>query len=662
MAFWWNRRRRWYTRPYRRRRRRQYKYRRPRRRFWRRGRRRTTRRRRRRRHTKVKRKKTFLKLLQWQPDSIRKCKIIGFDALIVGYNGTQHRNYTTVMNYWTYPRTAGGGGFATVVYSLQFLYEQYELRKNIWTTSNIQYELCRYTGSKIIFYRHPWASFVVAYQLMYPMKTSFVDYMETQPMQLLLKKRHIVIPSLELKPRGRPYVKKHFKPPKQMVNKWFFQHTFTEKPLLLLKASVCNLQQPFLGPSGENELVTIKCINITKAYIMGNWGYTQDQGYRPQTTQMSTINIKKTSTSPITQVSIQTEHNAVSYKSGWFQKDIISAYTAQFSNTSNQQLPIQTVRYNPKQDDGIGNAVWLCSTSTARYDQPSTQKVLIAHNQPLWLLLFGFTDFLIQLYNKQETEKIYYVMIQTKYFRPHNDDTHIPNYYLVIDTSFINGLGPYNSTPTDWMLTHWYPTIEHQQQTMSNIVAAGPFTYKNNPTKNNWELHYKYYFFFKWGGSQEGSKQVTDPSKHDTYDVPDNFKQTVQITDPKSQIPQTILHSWDYRRGLLTKKALKRMYEHLKIDNLVPTDSECSEPPKKQKYSSLLPHLEEEETQEISCLQELYKEPTFQDQETQEESSLKQLIQQQQQQQQHIKHNLILLMSHIKSQQMELQLHSGVLQ
>ncbi len=121
----------------------------------------------------------------------------------------QHRNYTTDMNEWTLPRTPGGGGFATTVFSLQFLFEQYLLRKNIWTSSNTNYDLCRYTGSKFIFYRHPWWDFIVTAQLMYPMSLNFNDYMETQPLRLLLKQKKIIIPSLKTRPNGKQYIKKN---------------------------------------------------------------------------------------------------------------------------------------------------------------------------------------------------------------------------------------------------------------------------------------------------------------------------------------------------------------------------------------------------------------------------------------------------------------------
>nr|UHK04268.1 MAG: ORF1 [Torque teno midi virus] len=661
MAFWWQRRRRWYRRPTRRWRRRRTYNRRPRRRFWRRRHRRTYRSRRKRRKTKVKKKKPFLKLLQWQPDSIRKCKIKGIDILLLGYNGSQSRNYTTVMNRWTYPRTPGGGGFSTTVFSLQFLYEQYELRKNIWTTSNMNYDLCRYTGAKFYFYRHPWADFVITTTLMYPMKLSFTDYMTAQPLQQLLTRKHIVVPSYRNKPRGKPYVKKYFRPPKQMVNKWFFQHAFTEKPLILMKATVCNLQQPFLGPLGENEQVTLTCINIQHCYINGAWGAAASGSpYNPiVTSTMTTVKYKpKPATADQTFTLDTTTH--VTYASGWFCKTLLTAYTIQNSQSTQQYTPTYKVRYNPKLDTGIGNTVWLCSVSTDTYEKPHADKILFAREEPLYILLNGFVDYIAQVKKLDETEKIYYLMIETDFFRPKRNDSKYSKTHLIIDNTFINGLGPFNSTPTDDMLTKWYPTLEQQQQSITNIVLAGPFTYKPNPTQNNWELHYKYCFFFKWGGAQDNNKQITDPSKKTQYDDPNTQLQTIQVADPKQQIPESILHTWDFRRGIITGPALKRMSEHLPLDTIISTDSEHPSPHKKAKISAQTPHLQEEETKEISCLQTLFEKNTCQ--ELQETTSLEQLIHQQHQQQQCIKQNLLLLLTQLKSKQLELQLHSGLLE
>nr|UHK04286.1 MAG: ORF1 [Torque teno midi virus] len=661
MAFWWQRRRRWYNRRNRpwRKRRRPY-YRRSRRRFRRPRYRRTTHRRRRRRRTKVKRKKKFLRLLQWQPDSIRKCKIKGIDILLLGYNGTQSRDYTTIMNRYTYPKTPGGGGFSTTIFSLNFLYEQYELRKNIWTSSNANFDLCRYTGCTFKFFRHPWADFVISAQLMYPMSLTFNDYMETQPLRLLLQQKHFVVPSFKNKPGGRPYVKKRFKPPKQMTNKWFFQDSFSEKPLLLLRSAVCNLQHPFLGPQGENEGITLTCLNIQFLYISAAWGSaTESTPYNIVSTYTGTTATYKPKLAAQDK-QMNLEHTRVQYKGGWFSTEILSAYTVK-ANGPTQYQPTYKVRYNPKIDTGKGNSVWLSSVSTDSYDKPHIDKLLLVREQPLWLLLFGFVDFITQYKKLQETEKVYYLMIETPYFKPYRNDTRYNKTHLIIDNTFVSGVGPFNSTPTDYMLTHWYPTLEQQQQSITSIVTAGPFTYKPSNSENNWELHYKYSFYFKWGGAQDNNKQITDPSKKNEFPTPNPQQQGVQVTDPRQQIPQSLLHSWDFRRGYLTKTALKRMYEHLPTEQIISTDSELHSPHKKLKLSCQAAHLQEESTEETCCLQTLFEENTCQEI-PQEETSIKQLILQQQQQQQIIKHNLLLLLSQLKNNQLELQLHSGLLE
>lgn len=563
------------------------------------------------------------------------------------------------MNNWTYPRTPGGGGFSTTIFSLSFLFEQYMLRKNIWTASNIGYDLCRYIKSRFYFYRHPWADFVVKYTLMYPMTLNFQDYMNTQPLQMLLAQHKFVVPSLKYKPHGKPYVKKTFKPPKQMTNKWFFQDSFSEKPLVLIQASVCNLKMPFLGPMGENELITLDCLNIQTAYIDGNWGQgSASSPYNPLTTYSQT-NTQYTKGSQTKDFALLTSR--INYTGGWFSKELLTADTIKTTNSNNFYPPTYKVRYNPKEDTGHNNSVWLCSIMTERYNKPTSDKILLAREQPLWILLYGFVDYIIQLKKGTETEKIYYLLIETDYFRPTQTGT-LSKTHLILDSSFINGRGPYDSQVTTYMTTHWYPTLEHQQKSISNIVCTGPFTNKPEPTKGNWELHYKYSFLFKWGGAQDTTKQVSDPTKKQEYPTPDTVQLPIQIADPKTQIPETILHTWDYRRDYITKTALKRMSEHLPTPSIISTDSECHSPPKRQKLSAQLPHLQEESTKEISYLQELFKENTCQDFQEEKEDPLRVLIHQQQQQQQQIKQNLLLLLTDIKQKQRQLQLHSGLLE
>ncbi len=167
MPFWWKRRRRpWFFRK--RRFNNYYSTKRRRRRYRRKKYRRPARRRRRRRRRKVRRKRQTLPLVQWQPDSIVNCKIIGLGTLVLGSQGKQFYCFTQNREDYVPPKTPYGGGFGAELYSLQYLYEEYKFRRNIWTKTNILKDLCRFLRCKIIFFRHPEIDFVVAYERMPP--------------------------------------------------------------------------------------------------------------------------------------------------------------------------------------------------------------------------------------------------------------------------------------------------------------------------------------------------------------------------------------------------------------------------------------------------------------------------------------------------------------
>lgn len=144
--------------------------------------------------------------------------------------------------------------------------------------------------------------------------------------------------------------------------------------------------------------------------------------------------------------------------------------------------------------------------------------------------------------------------------------------------------------------------------------------------------------------------------------MPDKFSQAVQIIDPTKQIPQQILHTWDYRRGLITQRALKRMYANLSDATTISTDSDGLEPQQKIKKSSRHAPLQEKETEVLKSLQQLFEKDSSQEEEETEQKTIQELIQQQKQQQLSIKHNLITLITHLRQSQMQMQLQTGILQ
>nr|UHK05302.1 MAG: ORF1 [Torque teno midi virus] len=658
MPYWWQRRKRWYAgrRRYTRNYRRKFKPRRSRKVLYRRRHRRPIKRRRRRRRTKVRRKLPFLRLLQWQPASIRKCKIKGFQTLVLGANGKQFRNSLTAEREWTPPKVPGGGGFAVSTYSLGFLYEQYKFRNNIWTASNQGKDLVRYTGGKITFYRHDYIDFIVYYSREYPMTINQFTYSQTHPHSLLLKKHKIIIPSKITNPNGKRKITKTFKPPRQMVNKWFFADTFESTPLLLLQACACDLTFVHLGRQGENQLMNLFYLN-EKFYLDGSWGKNRqsDQPYTPVSTWKGTLTGTDYQNKAVNFVMPTKYTESINYTTGWFSTQILQLKTV---STPTTEVPVGIARYNPTIDDGKNNSIWLSSTLTYNHNKPQ-DRVLFFDNLPLWLLLFGWTDYVLKIKGDPAFLDSYILVIQSNYIR--SAKTHgTSNIYIPLDESYIKGNAEYNTTPFPQQQEKWFPTLRHQLETINNIVKCGPNIARPEGKISNWELHCHYSFFFKWGGDDNLPTEVQDPGTLPTYPVPDKFSQTIQIYDPKTQTPQSIFHTWDYRRGQLTATAIKRMQENLPDESISSTDSDFHSPPKKIKLSRNDPPCEEKETEIQTCLQKLFEEPTCPEQATQE--NILQLIQQQQQQQHSIKQQFFKLLTHLKRTQRQMQLQAGILE
>nr|UHK05807.1 MAG: ORF1 [Torque teno midi virus] len=671
MPFWWRRRKkRWYGRRYKRR---YPTYRQRRKRYRRRRYRRPTRRRRRRRN-KVRRKKPYLVVKQWQPDSIRLCKIIGYEALLWGSQGTQYLCYTSEQATFTRSRYPGGGVFSVNCYSLQYLYDQWRLRNNIWTASNEYTDLCRYLKVKFIFYRHRHIDFIVWYNRQPPFNITKLTYMNYHPYMLLQKKHKIIIPSIATQPKGKPYRKKTIKPPKQMISKWFFQQQFTHYDLLQLSASAASLSYPRISCCDENRMLTLFCLNPVFFYNT-DWAQTPTESsyYHPYNsiadyTFWSGSQTNPTKYAPLSEYidkkpQVETSHGkyhrSVDYTGGYFSPRVLKAWKVTLNNVEHKPLPIQLARYNPAVDDGKGNKVWLATNITGHYNEPIKTPDFIIQDQPLWLAFWGYYNFL----KDSKGEGIFPVhifVVKSPYILTQQTEATEP-FYCFIDPEYIQGKDPYDSPLTYLEKNLWYPTVYWQTKTINNICQSGPYVPKlNNQTASTWELPIKYYFHFKWGGPQLTDKPVDDPSRKNKYDVPDTIKEAIQVSDPSKNLAATMFHEWDYRRGEITSTAIKRMQQNLETDSSVSSDSD-QEPLHKKRRILPTMHNPEKETQKIQrCLLSLCEENTCQ--ETQTEEDIKQLIKQQQQQQLKLKHNLLTLIKDIKHQQKLIQLQTGMLQ
>nr|QUD39733.1 ORF1 [Anelloviridae sp.] len=681
MPFWWKRRRRpWFGR-LRYRRRFQTKRRKYRRRRFTRRRNRKPARRRRRRHHKVRRKLKKIKIQQWQPDSIRKCKIKGLSTLVLGAAGRQGRCYTNTYGDYIQPKAPAGGGFGSELITLKWLYSEYLAHRNIWTTTNEYKDLLRYTGCTITLFRHPEIDFVIKYELQPPFDLNKYTYAELQPHNMLLAKRKKILLSQRTNPRGKLKVKLKIKPPKQMITKWFFAKDFCPFGLVKISASAANFNYPNIPPGSQSNILTVYSLN-TMFYHNSNWLInTPDQGYVNITTQKFPMWFKykdrgaekwykyyPNDNKILSKYNHDKYLRSISYEDGFFNPKILLSYevkvggspdvtTPDSSATPLATLPLVPLRYNPEVDNGFDNIVYLTSIAKGSFDKPTVTPDYIFTGVPLWMIFFGYQDFLLQKSNDKGLLTTHMFVVKSPALRPISQTTE-QRYYPILNLDFAFGRLPYDEYISANIKSKWYPTAEQQDVIINDIVTTGPYIpkfYTNQPI-TTWELDYRYSFYFKWGGPEVTDPKIEDPCTRGTYPVPDKLHQGVQIKNPEKLDTNTIFHEWDYRRGIITQSALKRMSANLEIDTDFENDI-TETPRKRQKVSKEIPCIENKQKEIQTCLQELCSESSFQ--ETPE--NLQQYIQQQQHQQHKLKRNLILLLTHLKKEQRCLQLQTGLL-
>ncbi len=129
------------------------------------------------------------------------------------------------------------------------------------------------------------------------------------------------------------------------------------------------------------------------------------------------------------------------------------------------------------------------------------------------------------------------------------------------------GQGPYKEYVTKIDKQHWFPSIQHQQETMNAFVQTGPLIPKlENIKDSTWELKAGYTFYFKWGGNPAPMETVTDPGDQEKFPTPYNKLQGLEIESP-GKAKQHFLYTFDERRNEISLKTAKR----LKTDFTTPT-------------------------------------------------------------------------------------------
>nr|UGV43915.1 MAG: ORF1 [Torque teno virus] len=247
------------------------------------------------------------------------------------------------------------------------------------------------------------------------------------------------------------------------------------------------------------------------------------------------------------------------YRIGMFSPIFLSPYRT--SPVENWPMAYRDISYNPLNDKAVGNKLWLQSIAKAdtQFHIPSCTYVL--EDKPLWAMCFGYRDFIKSVKEKQDPDFENIVCIICPYTVPPLYDNKNPLMgYVFYDTNFGNGkwLDGSGLVPVE-MQSRWRPYLAFQTKVMTDIAMSGPFSYPDE--LKNTTINAKYKFRFKWGGNMIYQQTIKNPCTDGQDPHSYRHPRDVQVADPITVGPRYAFHQWDWRRGWLGDKALKRMLQ-----------------------------------------------------------------------------------------------------
>lgn len=580
---------------------------------------------------KLKRKRTYLKLKQFQPKSINYCKITGFKCLFQGSPLRKQHNFIQYIYSFIPPTFPGGGGWSLLVFSLDSLFEDYQHLQCIWSKSNAGLPLVRYLGGKIKLYQNDSTDYVTVYDTCWPMVDTPHTHADSAPSRMLQKKHKTIVPSTNTQKRKKPYKTIRFKPPAQMLNKWYFQRDICKIPLLMLTTTSIDLTKPFCNSTSKSNNIVIRYIN---PYLFKNnnfQDYPKTTGYSPKTLSdgdyylyaslqrdipnkdnqaqfkqfiggcIPLTNTKNyNSGKPIQTLSSGTNNKPENWGNPFYRTHLdLEAFTIYICNQSppslensyksntftstkitkaTENMVYQTI-YNPDNDTGETNKIYLVKATQNTQFQPPTDEDLIFEGFPLYILLWGWTDFIKKLNKTPNIDTNYMLVIQTKAF--HEKDP----YFVPIDIQFEHGFDPYlpldteNHEPSYYNQQNWYPQLKYQELTIENICESGPAVSRS---QSYLQCYCKYSFYFKWGGCPKTLDKAYNPCSQPKWPTTDTITPGLEITNP-SEPPETQLYYWDWENDYVTEKAIQRIRDHTQPHETIfsITDSKSSAKPQK---------------------------------------------------------------------------------
>nr|UGV39653.1 MAG: ORF1 [TTV-like mini virus] len=618
--------------------------------------------------TKIPKKLKRITLKQWQPATIRNCKVKGTTCLAyVNCNRMPH-NSTMYEESITPDHWPGGGCFSVCQFTLKTLYSLHEKCRNWWTNSNIDLPLCRYLGCKFRFYQCEYTDYIVKVNINLPSPSNKLTYPSLQPYMMLMSSHKFIIPSKQNKKRHKPYYTKKFSPPQQLQTKWYFQVDLYNHPLIQIYTSATNLNHPFVKPQENSQCITFLSLNTT--LIQNRNMSTQDNESWPYKklgtryhymyyyTGTKNLNdpdkFELSHLIPLTEIKINrpgksyydintswsketykqyftnyrnywgnifnTEHEHleyffISYKSPENIKQTVLSKVDSLTSDSltweglsygndhkltqlNESIFIP-FQYNPNKDTGQDTKVYLLPNYSGDGWDPPSDNDIILEGFPLWLILWGYTDFQTKLKKVTNIPTQQIVVIRTHFTQRPTDMLIVP-----ISKSFTEGKSPYEQQCLPSDLNMWYPMEQYQEECINKIVSCGPATpYLNDAISEN--INAFYTFYFKWGGCPPKQINIDDPAHQAQYPIPRNECETNSLQSPAQAI-ESMLYSFDYRHGNLTKTAIDRISKDWSTKDFI---TSIAEPSRRQQLQETLQKLEktqeEDQQKETQILQHL---------------------------------------------------------
>nr|UGV35129.1 MAG: ORF1 [TTV-like mini virus] len=636
-------------------------------RFYRRRPRATFRRRWRRRVRYPKRKLKRLKITQWQPSSIRKCKVKGLSCLFL-CNANRLGHNLAMYNQSLVPEhLPGGGGFSIYQYTLDNLYTMHQYVRNWWTKSNKELPLVRFLYAKFTLYQSEDVDYVFRYQRHFPMTSGQLTYPSMQPSLLMMLNHSIIVPSKRTKRLRKGYKKITIKPPEVFSNKWYFQQKIATIPLLVTQTVACSLDHYYINTQGESNNVTINCLNTsliqnrelgknspypirydgtqsvwlwasdhagddttqpklktltllayTNKYYPGfSYEHALKQPQKPTNWKAYVDNIAQWGGNPFHSDYLNPKSHELYtlYHSRGKWEDVLKPNGATSDDTAEKPATgltkihnplIIPCRYNPNTDKGDTNSTYLLKNFQHEWGwEPYPDNKLQLTGFPLWINWWGFIDFQKQQHVLTGIDTKTIMVTKTNQLHPIYD-AQLP-VFVPINRDYIEGKSPYETdvNPADY--NRWFPMVQYQENAINDLLKSGPGTAKVEP-KTTVEAKCKYEFVFKFGGNPAPMVELKDPTEQPYFPIPNNIIDTTSLQDPTTP-SELFLYNFDERRGIITKNAATRISKDWQTKKTLFTDGGATPtaPPIQQKQQTLSEETSDSEKEDETLFEEFLR-------------------------------------------------------